>query len=73
MHTGKLNARLLELRLTPKETEVCVLLLNGLTMRQISGALGIAYSTVNTYCTSIYRKLGINSKTELLVMFSEHL
>lgn len=73
IYTSKLTAHLSDLRLTPKEIEVCVLLLEGLTMRQISGTLNIAYSTVNTYCTAIYRKLGINSRTELLVRFSQHL
>ncbi|HOJ10730.1 MAG TPA: LuxR C-terminal-related transcriptional regulator [Clostridiales bacterium] len=71
-HTSRLTARLTELKLTPREIEVCVLLLDGYTMRQISSLINIAYSTVNTYCTSIYRKLGINSRTELVVMFSEY-
>lgn len=56
-------------RLSKREIEVCKLLLQGYTMRQISGILSIAYSTVNTYCTTAYRKLGINSRTELLLLF----
>lgn len=58
--------------LSKRETEVCKLLLQGYTMRQISGILSIAYSTVNTYCTSTYRKLEINSKTELLILFKDY-
>ena len=58
--------------LSKRETEVCGLLLQGYTMRQVSGILSIAYSTVNTYCTSAYRKLGINSRTELLLLFREY-
>lgn len=58
--------------LSKRETEVCKLLLQGYTMRQISGILSIAYPTVNTYCTSIYRKLGINSRAELLLMFKDY-
>jgi DNA-binding CsgD family transcriptional regulator len=57
--------------LTPRETEVCELLLQGHTLRQISGILAIAYPTVNTYCTAVYRKLSINSRTELLLMLQE--
>ena len=57
--------------LTKRETEVCDLLLQGYTLRQISAILPIAYSTVNTYCTSVYRKLGINSRTELLLKFKD--
>jgi len=59
-------------KLSKRELEVCILLLRGYTMRQISGILSIAYSTVNTYCTSIYRKLGINSRTELLILFKDY-
>lgn len=58
--------------LSKREIEVCKLLLQGYTMRQISGILSIAYSTVNTYCTSAYRKLEINSKTELLLLFKDY-
>ena len=54
-----------------REAEVCDLLLQGYTLRQISAILPIAYSTVNTYCTSAYRKLGINSRTELLLKFKD--
>jgi DNA-binding CsgD family transcriptional regulator len=55
--------------LTAREAEVCRLLLEGYTLRQVSAMLCIAYSTANTYCTSLYRKLGINSRTELLLRF----
>jgi DNA-binding CsgD family transcriptional regulator len=58
--------------LSKREAEVCKLLLQGYTMRQISGILSIAYPTVNTYCTALYRKLGINSRTELLLMFKDY-
>lgn len=58
--------------LSKRETEVCKLLLQGYTMRQISGILSIAYPTVNTYCTSAYRKLKINSKTELMLLFKDY-
>lgn len=58
--------------LTKREVEVCKLLLEGYTLRQISALLSIAYSTVNTYCTSSYRKLNINSKTELIMLFKDY-
>ncbi|MEA4920345.1 MAG: helix-turn-helix transcriptional regulator [Clostridiaceae bacterium] len=59
--------------LSKREVEVCDLLLQGYTLRQISAILPIAYSTVNTYCTSAYRKLGINSRTELLLKFKDNI
>ena len=60
-------------RLSRREIQVCKLLLQGYTMRQISGILSIAYPTVNTYCTSIYRKTKINSRTELLQVFKDYI
>ncbi len=59
--------------LSKRETEVCQLLIQGYTLRQISAILSIAYSTVNTYCTSLYRKLGINSRIELLILFKDYI
>ncbi len=56
--------------LSKRETEVCILLQQSYTLRQISAILSISYNTVNTYCTSLYRKLGINSRSELLMMFA---
>lgn len=75
-HTEVGGGRLAAFRfhgLSKREAEVCDLLLQGYTLRQISAILPIAYSTVNTYCTSAYRKLDINSRTELLLMFKEHI
>ncbi|NLH00922.1 MAG: hypothetical protein GX488_03285 [Clostridiales bacterium] len=53
--------------------EVCDLLLQSYMLRQISAILPIAYSTVNTYCTSAYRKRNINSRAELLLKFKDHI
>jgi DNA-binding CsgD family transcriptional regulator len=59
--------------LSRRETDICKLLLEGYTMRQIAAILSISYSTVNTYCTSLYRKLNINSRPELMLMFKDYL
>jgi len=48
---------------------VAALLLRGMTMRQVSADLGISESTVHGYCRTLYKRLGINSRTELLVRF----
>lgn len=58
-------------KLSKREIEVCKLLLQGYTLRQISAMLSISYSTVNTYCTGSYRKLNINSRAELMVLFKD--
>ncbi|MBZ4670669.1 MAG: transcriptional regulator, LuxR family protein [Oscillospiraceae bacterium] len=62
----------LKYKLSRREIEVCKLLLQGYTLRQISGILSIGYSTVNTYCTNIYRKTKINSRTELMQVFKDY-
>jgi DNA-binding CsgD family transcriptional regulator len=69
---SRLEAKLKDYKLTPAETEVCKLLLEGYTLRQISGMLSKAYATINTYCTSIYRKMNINSRTELFLLLQEY-
>jgi len=68
----RLGAKLKDYNLSPREAETCEKLLEGFTLRQISAMMGISFSTVNTYCTSIYKKLNINSRTELLLMFREY-
>lgn len=60
-------------KLSKREIDVCKLLLQGYTLRQISAMLSIAYSTVNTYCTAAYRKLSINSRAELMILFKEYI
>jgi DNA-binding CsgD family transcriptional regulator len=69
---SRLEAKLRDYKLTSAEIEVCRLLLEGCTLRQISGIQSKAYATVNTYCTSIYRKLHINSRTELLILLKKY-
>lgn len=70
---SRLDAKLKDYKLTPAEMEVCKLLLDGYTMRQIAGMQSKAYATINTYCTSIYRKLNINSRTELIIILQDYI
>lgn len=70
---SRLDEKFKELSLSPRECELCRLLLDGFTLRQIAATLQIAYPTANTYQTSLYRRLNINSKTELLLLFREHI
>lgn len=57
--------------LTPKEKIVFDLLLEGLTLRQIAGELGMKYDSVNFHYKNIYRKLEVNSKIELIIRYGE--
>jgi DNA-binding CsgD family transcriptional regulator len=63
-----LSAFFNEKHLSKREQQVARLLLHGLTLRQISAELNLSYPTVNTHQTAIYRKLGINSRAELLLL-----
>lgn len=69
---SRLQIKFKELKLSPKEMEVCQLLLQGYTLRQTSEMMEVAYPTANTYYTSLYRKLKINSRAELLLFFREY-
>lgn len=55
--------------LSLREKQVVLLLLRGLTLRQIAPELGLTFSTVSTYSKTIYRKLGINSRAQLFLLF----
>ena len=45
--------------LSPREFEILLLLIEGMTDKQIGDALGISPRTVTTHVTSIYNKLGV--------------
>jgi DNA-binding CsgD family transcriptional regulator len=57
-------------RLTPRERDVCLLLLQGHTIRQIGLELYISYDTVKSHCRSIYDKLGISTRSELFMKYT---
>lgn len=60
--------------LTQRETEMIGLLRDGLTMKEIAEKLSVSFSTVNTYCDSIHKKLGVHTHGELLAkIFKERL
>ncbi len=61
--------RLERYSLTPRQREVAKLLLAAKTRRQIAGELGLSESTVKMHAGELYKKLGINSRTELFRMF----
>lgn len=57
--------------LSPREKQVVLLLLRGMTLRQVAPELGLTVSTVSTYSKAIYKKLGINSRAELFLLFGQ--
>lgn len=53
--------------ITEREKEVCTLLAEGLTNRQIADKLYISEGTVKNYISSIYDKTGIHDRAKLIV------
>lgn len=56
-------------KLTPAEAEVVALLSRGLSNREIAAALGKSEGTVKNQLSAVYRKLGVNNRMRLLLMF----
>ncbi|MEM7381607.1 MAG: helix-turn-helix transcriptional regulator, partial [Bacteroidota bacterium] len=54
--------------ISKREKEVALLLLEGKTYRQISDCLHISMPTVKTHASRIYRKCGVNNRSELTVL-----
>ena len=58
-------------RLTTREKEEFILLLTGYTIRESAEKLGISYSTANTHLSAIYKKLEVNSRAQLIIMYHD--
>ncbi|UCG71559.1 MAG: helix-turn-helix transcriptional regulator [Chromatiales bacterium] len=59
--------------LSPSESEVALLLIKGLSMREISAARDVKEKTVRQQATSIYAKTGCAGRHELAAYFIEDL
>jgi DNA-binding CsgD family transcriptional regulator len=55
--------------LTPREYELFLLLIEGFTLKESAKQLSIKYSTANTHMTNIYKKLNVNSRSELIINY----
>ena len=53
--------------LTTRETEVLVLMAQGMPSRHIAASLGISYATVRSHIRSLGGKLGAHSKGEAVL------
>jgi DNA-binding CsgD family transcriptional regulator len=56
-----------ERRLTPQETQVLALLIQGHYKKTAADVLGISVNTVSFHLKNIYAKLQVHSKTEAVV------
>lgn len=59
-------------KLTNREREVVVLLLEGLTQKEAATELGISPSTVGTYRSRAFAKLAVSNTSEIKVVLREH-
>ncbi len=57
--------------LTEREQETASLMARGYTVKRVAEELVVAESTVKGYGKSIYRKMGIHRKDELIAMVNE--
>lgn len=57
-------------KLTAREKEIMELMKQGLTKKEIGHVLCIKYSTVDSHCKNIYKKLKVNSNVQAIVKLS---
>ncbi len=55
-----------ESELTPREQEIVIGLVDGLSYKMIAGRMDIAIDTVRAHIRNIYKKLHVNSKAEVI-------
>lgn len=65
--SGKTQSSPLLECMTSRENEICTLLAEGLTNKQIAETLYISEGTVKNYISSIYDKTGIHDRAKLIV------
>jgi len=54
--------------LTPRETEMLTLLVEGYSYKMIAAKCNVTYATVNTHISNIYQKLHVSSGTEAVAL-----
>ncbi len=59
--------------LTPAEREVALLLLKGLSHKEIAGVRGVGEATVRQQAQGMYRKAGLSNRNDLAAFFLEDL
>jgi two-component system invasion response regulator UvrY len=58
--------------LTPRESEIIALIGAGLQIKQVAAELGISISSVNTYRSRIFRKMGLANNAALIRYALQH-
>lgn len=58
----------LTIKLSKRETELVKLAVTGMSNKMIASAMNVTFFTINQHLKSIYKKLNINSKAELIAL-----
>jgi DNA-binding CsgD family transcriptional regulator len=64
--TLALHRRIEKMPLTGREKQLCLLLAQDRSRRDLADAMGVTARTIITHQSRIYAKLGVHSRTELL-------
>lgn len=67
INESTINALDIAAELTEREKEICHLMVEGLTNRQIADSLYISEGTIKNYISNIYDKTGIHDRVKLIV------
>ncbi len=68
-HSHQQNTVLHESHLTDREKEILLLLIKGLSYKEIASSIFISVETLNSHIKNIYRKLNVHSRSELASRF----
>lgn len=68
---ARLSCALPKESLSPREVDVCKLLVAGLPLKQVAFQLNISIHTANCHACNAYRKLGVHTRVELCRRLSE--
>jgi DNA-binding NarL/FixJ family response regulator len=60
------------LRLTRREREILKLLMEGSANKQIASRLGVSNQTVKNQLSTLYQKVGVSSRLELVLLAQRH-
>lgn len=66
-----IDRQLVRWELTPAERDIAVLLLKGLSHKQVAEVRGVGEATVRQQARSIYRKAGVEGRHDLAAFFLE--
>lgn len=61
-----------EVELTPRETELLLLIAQGLSNEDIAGLMSVSVNSVKSYVRSAYRKIGVTRRTQAVVWALSH-